>query len=73
MSRTFIVTEIVTRIWRVEMSDEETGRILSNAAGTFGEKELELCAADFISEPGPERGTITLLSHKSLAETVEAK
>ena len=74
MTRTFIVTETETRVWRVEIADEEVERILGRKMPiSTPEEELVCSVCDFISEPDPERGTITLLSHKSIAETVEAK
>lgn len=74
MSRTFIVTEVETRTWRVEIKDEEVERILGLPLPmTADEEHLELCAADFISEPDPERGTITLLSAKIASETEEVE
>ncbi len=63
MTRTFIVTETETRTWRVEINDETVKAILGfKMPLSTPEEHLECSAADFISEPDPERGTITLLS-----------
>ena len=63
MSKTFIVTETETRVWRVEIRDETVKAILACSPPITGDEEhLKLSAADFIDEPDPERGTITLLS-----------
>lgn len=63
MSKTFIVRETETRVWRVEINDETVEAILACALPITGDGEhLKLSAADFIDEPDPKRGTIMLLS-----------
>lgn len=75
MSRTFIVKEVQTRTWRVEFTDQELKRLVGGAL-PLNDDELDyvkLSAADFIDEPDPERGTITLLSAGTTVETDEDK
>ena len=74
MSRTFIVTETETRVWRVEITDEEAERVLGFSLPiSTPEDSLACSAADFTSEPDPERATVTLLSAKTTCETEEAE